>query len=173
MMDIEDIRLFLLMDENQHANHWQNVWLMGYPLSQSVVLCQHTPIEERISQIQVGFEQCGDAVMIVAHGFACNAWVEWLFHSGADLQKRISGVILAEPDLNAWSDDDNAPINRARANFPVAWVMPNQTHINYPKSKNHAQRLGAKHLIFPKYHTLNAPLNGWQWGMSLMQDILL
>ena len=82
-------------------------------------------------------------------------------------------MILAEPDLNAWSDNDNAPINRARANFPVAWVMPNQTHINYPKSKNHAQRLGAKHLIFPKYHTLNAPLNGWQWGMSLMQDILL
>ena len=165
MDDLEDVFLLLLADKNQVKNHWQHSWHNGYPLSHMIIADENADIGKIILQ-------AGSRIIAVAHGYACNVFAHWLYSAGMDEQRNICAAILASPDINSWSEDESAAENRARVNFPAAVVSVQNSPV-CDKTEKIARKLGAKHIICPKIQTLDAPLRGWQWGMNLMQDMLL
>lgn len=174
MLDLDDIFLLLIRDAAEVPHHWLNRWAHSYPLAQEVVVSADEGAEVWQQKVAQAFADIPNDVMVVAHAAGCNAFAAWLFHAGVDVQRRIRGAILAAPFQPAWPDDPANPLNRIRVNFRTALVVGENDPLSPSEwAQGIARHMGAKYLVTPHQGHLNQPLHGWQWGMKLMQDILL
>lgn len=173
MLNIEDIALILIRNHNEKPHHWLQRWAVSYPLVQSIFIDEDESkwamsIEQKIA----GLGMCD--LFFVAHDMACQAFLLWLFHSSLIQQKNIRGCILAAPNQQTWPNQPEHPNNRVKTHFPTALVSSeNEVHCPPEWAKKQAAQLSAKYIALPSQQSLDSPLNGWQWGMELMQDILL
>ena len=174
MFDDEDICLLIIEDGNEVSNHWLNHWAYGYPVHLRV----STPItrqpENNVQGIDNAVKNIVGNFFVVAHSNACHAFLQWLFQQDIQMHRRLLGVILANPNPMAWSGDERQPENRIVMPCKTAVVNASGDDANLIAwTETRAQKIHAKHLISPNIPTLNAAIGGWQWGMQLMQDILL
>ncbi|MDO5686059.1 MAG: alpha/beta hydrolase [Neisseria sp.] len=172
MLDLDDICLLLIHDAAEVPRHWMYQWEVGYPLVQAVTVDERECPSVWRQKLDEVMRNIDGELLAVAYRTGCNAFAHWLYHAGVNEQRRITGAILAAPLLTQWSDDPAAPENRARVNFRTALVYGNDAP-QAERLQTIARHLGAKALMTPYGGDLNAHLGGWQWGMKLMQDILL
>lgn len=173
MLDLEDICLLMIRGNNEHYNHWINNWINGYPIVQVAIIDSKYTQEQSRQLIDKVYSRL-DSVFVVAHGIGCVAFADWFFYADIDAQRRIKGAILANPDRETWQDDETFCANRVKFPFPTYMISASgdsEDKTIWVRQK--AQITQANHLISPNTPTLNANIGSWQWGMKLMQEILL
>lgn len=169
----EDLCLWLLRDAAA-PSMWLDRWAVSYPLvaQQSVAVAGGIDLWQR-QCAAVWADIRSEAVMVVAHGCAALAWLAWLYQSDISSQRRLQAVMLVSPEQSAWQDDAAHSLWRARSPCPTALVIGhNDPRCPQAWAAEQAQRWGARLLQAPQSGHLDAPLQGWQWGMRLMQEIL-
>lgn len=172
---LENLSLLLLY-ETQAMPLWLERWGCSYPTvalhsvsdSQSIAQWQ-----QDISHIFNGlFDE--DMIFIVAHGMAANAAIAWYYQTDVSTQKRIAGIILVSPQPSCLPDDAVHTFQRVRFNQPTALVIAqNDTQCPENWAREYAHLWQARLLIAPQTGNLNHAPDGWQWGMTLMQEMLL
>lgn len=174
MLNIEDIALVLIRNRHETPHHWMQRWAVSYPLVQSIFIDEKnealwtTSIEQKTQSLF----NCD--LFFVAHSTACQAFLLWLFNTSLIQQKNIRGAILAAPNQDTWPSNPEHPSNRVKTHFPTALVSSKDNVLCPPNwAKERAIQLSAKYIALPENQHLDTPLKGWQWGMELMQDMLL
>ncbi|XXQ68834.1 alpha/beta hydrolase [Neisseriaceae bacterium B1] len=178
---LENISL-LLAYESPAMPLWMERWAYSYPtvgicsVSVSHELSGSLKIQTWQHQIAQTFQQFPpeDQIFIVAHGTAANAVIAWYYQTDIGTQKRIAGIMLVSPNAQDFPDDNEHTFQRVRFNQATALVI-GQNDPQSPKNWAHdyAQLTRARLLIAPQTGHLNGALDGWQWGMKLMQEMLL
>ena len=171
----EELRLVLLRDASVGHYMWLDRWQVSYP---QVIAAEFSASESLASQnqrLQAAIEPEQDfPLFIVAHGAACAAACALLFHADVLLHKRIKGLILVAPVYQQWQNDGDNVLMRARASFPcVVVVGENDAACSLIQAEEIAMQLGGKALQAPHQGNLNSELHGWQWGMKLLQEMIL
>lgn len=171
----EDMCLVLLRDANEEQSMWIDRWEVSYPLVKSLAVSEQAGFEAWQQSLQDAFEQVAEhPLFVVAHAKGCAAFCAWLYHCDVMVQKRIKGVMLVAPIFQDWQDDSRAILSRARCNFPTAVVVgEDDAACSLAQAKQIAEQLGARMIPTPVTGRLNQPLAGWQWGMKLMQEMIL
>lgn len=170
---LEDLTLLLVRDGS--AASWLDRWAVSYPTVAEVVV-------DASDSIAVWQRACdavwqaipSDNVMVVAHGAGALAWMAWLYQADIITQKRLCSVLLAAPDQGAWQEDAMHTLARARLNCRAALVCTDSDDV-CPQdwARQLAVCWGARFFVAPQAGHLQGHLHGWQWGMKLMQEMLL
>ena len=89
-------------------------------------------------------------------------------------QRRVRNIILAAPLQTAFPDDAEHTFQRVRCPCRTAFAV-GRDDSDCPEewAGRQAQVWRATLLAAPQAGRLNGPLQGWQWGMKLMQEMLL
>lgn len=171
----EELRLVLLRDANVGHYMWLDRWQVSYPQVISAEFSASESLASQNQRLQAAIEPEQDfPLFIVAHGAACAAACALVFHADVLLHKRIKGLILVAPVYEQWQHDDDNMLKRARASFPcVVVVGENDAACSLHQAKEIALQLGGKALLTPHQGHLDTELNGWQWGMKLLQEMIL
>lgn len=166
----------LLVHETQAMPSWLERWGCSYPTvalhsvsgSQNIVQWQQS-----ISYIFNSLSN-EDMIFVVAHGMGANAAVAWYYQTDVATQKRIAGMILVSPRPSCLPNDAVHTFQRVRFNQPTALVIA-QNDAQCPEkwARERANAWQARLLIAPQKEHLNHVSDGWQWGMTLMQEMLL
>lgn len=172
---LENISLVLLRDSDA-PEMWIDRWAYSYPSVHQTHLSSTQTIIQWQNQIQQLIEQIAteDHIMLVAHGAAANATAAWYYASNTNIQQRILGIILASPEPTLCQYDKTDTFERVRFNCRTALVI-GQQDVKVPPdwAEQQAQKWQARFFITPYQGHLDSPLDGWQWGMKLMQEMLL
>ena len=171
----EELRLVLLRDASVGHFMWLDRWQVSYPQVIAAECSAHEALNLQNQRLQAAIEPEQDfPLFIVAHGAACAAAFSLVFHADVLLHKRIKGLILVAPVYEQWQHDGDNLLKRARASFPcVVVVGENDAACSPHQAEKIAQSLGGKTLQTPHQGHLDSELNGWQWGMKLLQEMIL
>ena len=171
----EELRLVLLRDASVGHFMWLDRWQVSYPQVIAVECSAHEALNLQNQRLQAAIEPKQDfPLFIVAHGAACAAACALLFHADVLLHKRIKGLILVAPLYTQWQHDGDNILKRARASFPCAVVIgADDATCNFTQAQEIATQLGGKALQTPHQGHLDHELHGWQWGMKLLQEMIL
>ena len=171
----EELRLVLLRDASVGHYMWLDRWQVSYPQVIAVEFSVRETCTLQNQRLQAAIEPEQDfPLFIVAHGAACAAACSLVFHADVLLHKRIKGLILVAPVYEQWQHDGDNILKRARASFPcVAVVGENDAACSPHQAEEIAKSLGGKALQTPHHGHLDSELNGWQWGMKLLQEMIL
>ena len=171
----EELRLVLLRDASVGQYMWLDRWQVSYPQVIAVEFSVRETCTLQNQRLQAAIEPEQDfPLFIVAHGAACAAACSLVFHADVLLHKRIKGLILVAPVYEQWQHDGDNILNRARASFPcVVVVGENDAACSPHQAVEIAKLLGGKALQTPHQGHLDSELNGWQWGMKLLQEMIL
>lgn len=169
--DLEDLTLLLIRDANA-PEMWIDRWAYSYPTVATISAGLNPQaaahdVAHRLADIS------SKHIAIVAHGMGVWAWLAWAYQADIHALGKMSNAILVSP-----------PDIRQQPYFQKQWLnlpAPCQTALvlaqdeqNCPTDLAQAlnQGLRSRLLVSPHQH-LAEPLQGWQWGMKLMQEMLL
>ncbi len=172
----EDLHLLLLRDAAIRQHMWLDRWEVSYPQVLTAQFAAANGLPEQSRQLQAAIDgaPAESPLFVVAHGAACAAFCAWLFDSSVLQQKRIKGVMLVAPLFVQWQNDAEHTLQRARASFPTAVVVgTDDAACTLEQAQHIAAELGGKALQSPHKGHLDSDLFGWQWGMKLMQEMIL
>ena len=171
----EELRLVLLRDASIGHYMWLDRWQVSYPQVIATEFSAHEALNLQNQRLQAAIEPEQDfPLFIVAHGAACAAACALVFHADVLLHKRIKGLILVAPVYEQWQNDDDNVLKRARASFPcVVVVGENDAACSLIQAEEIALQLGGKALQTQHQGHLDSELHGWQWGMKLLQEMIL
>ena len=175
LIEREELRLVLLRDASVGHLMWLDRWCVSYPQVIAVECSAHEALNLQNQRLQaaIGPEQ-DFPLFIVAHGVACAAACALVFHADVLLHKRIKGLILVAPVFAQWQNDGDNILKRARASFPcVVVVGEHDAACGLLQAEEIALQLGGKALQTPHQGHLDTELHGWQWGMKLLQEMIL
>ena len=172
--ELEDLTLFLIRDASE-ANMWLDYWAVSYPTVHLAEINHHDSIIKWQQQLQHTWENINSkTVAVVAHGAGVSGYLAWLYQADIYTQKRIRQNLLVSPLQTALPDDDYHILQRVRCHCPTALVIGKDDPLCPTQwAQQQANIWCAKLLISPHIGHLNHPLNGWQWGMKLLQEMLL
>lgn len=172
--ELEDLTLLLIRDADE-AEMWIDRWAVSYPTVRTAEVSR--------SQSIAGWQQTVGAavggihsrnIAAVAHGAGVSAWLAWLYLADVNMQKRVRNMILVSPRQDALPDDEVHTLQRVRCHCPGALVIgANDCKCPQQWAQQQAQLWGVRLLIAPQTGRLNGHLHGWQWGMKLLQEMLL
>lgn len=172
---IEDIFVLFVHDKKDVPKIWLKRWELSYPLSNSVEVSGDDSVENWQKAIQREVELVHDAkIMFVGHGAGANALASWFYSEAIELQGITKGAMLVSPLKKSWPDDPGHLLNRVYVNFPTAIITAkNDPESPGPWAKELARNMNARYIESPFENNLNDALKGWQWGMKVMQEIML
>lgn len=172
-MPAQDLTLFLIRDADE-PEMWIDRWALGYPVVQTLSCRRSDGIACWQQQINRAWAQISGHAMMVAHGSGVSALMAWQYQNSLAGQRRIRGMILVSPLPAACPDDAGHTLLRARTNCPAALVVGQDDPLCPADwARETAERWGARLLYAPQHGRLNRTFGGWQWGMKLMQEMLL
>lgn len=173
MFDIEDTFLVALLPPDAPRRHWLYHWAASYPLAVEVLLPAAEPAVQA-QRIRRAVDGIAGSLIFAAHDSACAAFVHWAFQAALSEQKMVAGAILAAPRMADWSSDPADILNRTRLHFPAVLTATADDPL-CPQDWAYAaaKRLSARYLPSPGSGHLDNCCDNWQWGMRLMQEILL
>jgi len=171
--ELEDLTLLLVRDADE-AEMWIDRWAVSYPTVRTVAASRSQSIDEWRQRIQAAWEQIhSQNVAVVAHGAGVSAWLAWLYRADILSQRRVRNIILAAPLQTAFPDDAEHTFQRVRCPCRTALVIAETNGTLRDWAQEQANRWHARLLQSPHSGRLNGALGGWQWGMKLMQEMLL
>lgn len=115
----------------------------------------------------------GQAIAVVAHGAGAAAFLAWLYRADILTQKKLAGIILVSPRPDIFPDDAEHTFQRVRCPCRAALVVSEHGGVPHGWAQKQADLWNARLLVSPHSGSLNGMLGGWQWGMKLMQEMLL
>ncbi|MDO4640523.1 MAG: alpha/beta hydrolase [Neisseria sp.] len=169
--DLEDLTLLLIRDADE-ADMWIDRWALSYPITERAECAATQPLAEQQSHVAQAFARIhSESIMVVAHGAGAAAFMAWYGTLGMLAQRRIKGVILAAPPQAACQHN---AVRYVRLMCNKAALVVGQNSGEPQKwAAEQASLWGARLLVSPHPGHLNGALGGWQWGMKLMQEMLL
>lgn len=174
--DLESLTLLLVRDSGE-PKMWTERWLCSYPMVQVAECRADAGIDDWQRTLQAAFSQIGSGrVMLVAHGAGAVAVAAWYYATPVGVQRRLVGAILVSPPaaLCRTRDDAAHTLQRVRFNCKTALVIgENDPQCPADWAAEQAAVWRARLLVSPHSGHLNGMLGGWQWGMKLMQEMLL
>ena len=157
--ELEDLTLFLIRDADE-AEMWIDRWAVSYPVVQTAAASASQSVAQWQANIKTAFEGIsGEHIAVVAHGAGVSAFLAWLY--------------LGSPRPEAFPDDEIHTLRRVRCPCRTALVIAEQNGTPRNWAEERANLWNARLLLSPHSGTLNGALGGWQWGMKLMQEMLL
>ena len=116
---------------------------------------------------------CSKNTAVVAHGAGVSGFLAWLYLADMNTQRKVRNIILVSPLQDAFPDDAEHSLQRVRCHCPAALVIGRQDFA-CPEdwAERQARLWNMRLLIAPEEGRLNGNLQGWQWGMKLMQEML-
>lgn len=175
MLDLEEIALVVIGDARSSEAIWWQRWLHGYPISLAISIDPETTItawQKDIADLIAGI--LAPKMFFVAHGVGALALLAWQFQADIQVQRRLQGAMLVSPPQDDWREDEVHTLARARFNCRTA-VVYGQNDSRCPEAWAQwlAHTIAAKPKPAPQSGHLDGDLDGWQWGMKLMQEMLL
>ena len=160
--ELEDLTLFLIRDADE-AEMWIDRWAVSYPVVQTAAASAGQSIAQWQANLQTAFAGIsGEHIAVVAHGAGVSAFLAWLYQTDILTQKKIVNIILVSPRPEVFPNDEIHTLRRVRCPCRTALVIAERANL-----------WTARLLLSPHSGTLNGALGGWQWGMKLIQEMLL
>ncbi|MCF7521891.1 alpha/beta hydrolase [Neisseria sp. ZJ106] len=170
---LEDLTLFLVRDAAEPPM-WLDRWAASYPQVQITEVSAAQTIAQWQQQIAAAFQAVkGRHIAVVAHGSGVAAWLAWLYQADMLTQKRLCNMILVSPKPETFYQDEVHTLQRVRCPCRTALVIGNSGDCDRQWAQQHADLWRARLLVSPHAGRLDGTLGGWQWGMKLMQEMLL
>lgn len=173
--DLEQLNLLIIRDAAE-APMWTEQWAAGYPTVQTAECAAADGIAAWQHTVAAAAARTApnSPVALVGHGAGANAAAAWYYQTDTAMQRRIVAVILAAPLQTACYDDEAHTFARVRFNCKTALV----TGRNDPLSpqdwaEQTAALWRARYFCAPQSGHLNGRGDNWQWGMTLLQEMLL
>lgn len=165
--DLEDLTLWLICAADDKPD-WLDFWSACYP---SVCLSEIGGEPETwVRQLAL---PPGGNIAVAAYGAGTAAFAQWLFHADVPCRKKLKNIILVSPPPEL-ADGLCADALRASCPCRAALVIGTGNSAEYErKTAEWAQKWRAKRLIAPESGRLKTAAGGWEWGMKLMQEMLL
>ena len=172
--ELEDLNLLLIRDAAK-APMWLDRWAVSYPSVHTLSVNAHDSIATWQAAVAEAWGNTNrHTVAVVAHGSGALALMAWLYQADILTQKALRATILAAPSQSAWHEDAHHTLQRARLNGRAALVVgANDAQCPAEWARGLANSWGARFFIAPQTGHLNGDLHGWQWGMKLLQEMLL
>lgn len=168
--ELEDLALLLIRGADT-PEIWIDRWAVSYPIAHIIEVSKTQSTAQWQAHIQTVFAQIENRhTAVVAHSTGAAAFLAWLYRADINARKKICNLILAAPNPQDFADDAEHTFQRVRSPCRTALVVENHRVTEW--AKQHAALWNARLLSAPQ-SDLSAPLNGWQWGMKLMQEMLL
>ncbi|MDO4434182.1 MAG: alpha/beta hydrolase [Alysiella sp.] len=171
---LADLTLLLLRDACE-APMWLDRWAISYPIVQMATVSGSQSVGKWRQIVAEAYARCGEQqIMLVAHGVAANAVLAWYYHSDVLVRKRIVGVLLVAPLQSLCCDEMEDAFERVRFNGKAALVVgQNDDLCALDWARERAVMWRMRLFCVPHHGHLNAFEDGWQWGMKLMQEMVL
>lgn len=173
---LDDLTLVLLHNIDA-APSWMDIWEKSYPLTYRLACHAQAGIATWQQQINALIATISSHnIAIVAHDVAALACAAWQYQCHLAIQKRICAVILVAPPQTQilGLQDDQHILQRCRFYCPTAFVIgQNDPICSEDWAAKQATLWQARLLISPQSGHLNQINNGWQWGMQLLQEMLM
>lgn len=167
--NLTDLTLVLANDTTQPAT-WLSRWAVSYPDVQCVAVAHHDTPQTWQKAFQTAFATIvpENQVAVVAYGAAANAMAEWYTQAHIMQQRRFAATILVSPLRNL-------PVQHVFFNHKTALVIPQEENDAswFDSAQDWANLWHARLLIAPQTGQLRHVPDGWQWGMQLLQEMLL
>ncbi|CKL06641.1 alpha/beta hydrolase [Neisseria meningitidis] len=171
--ELEDLTLWLVRDADE-AEMGIDRWAISYPVVQMSEASAGQSIGEWQAGLQTAFERIrGKYVAVVAHGAGAAAFLAWLYQADILTRKKIANIILVPQRPDIFPDDAEHAFQRVRCPCRAALVVPEHGGVPHGWAQRQADLWNARLLVSPHSGSLNGILGGWQWGMKLMQEMLL
>ncbi|HEZ4041591.1 TPA: alpha/beta hydrolase [Neisseria meningitidis] len=171
--ELEDLTLWLVRDADE-AEMWIDRWAISYPVVQMSEASAGQSIGEWQAGLQTAFERIrGKYVAVVAHGAGAAAFLAWLYQADILTRKKIANIILVPQRPDIFPDDAEHTFQRVRCPCRAALVVLEHGGVPHGWAKKQADLWNVRLLLSPHSGSLNGMLGGWQWGMKLMQEMLL
>lgn len=171
--DLEDLTLLLIRDADE-AEMWLDRWAVSYPIVLQAEVSRRQGIAEWQQAVQTAFTRNRSRhVAVVAHGAGVSALLAWLYRADVNVQKTVCNLILVSPLPEAFPDDAEHTLQRVRCHCRTALVVGESGDCPREWAEEQARLWNARLLVSPHAGRLNGTLGGWQWGMKLMQEMLL
>ncbi|HEZ0939550.1 TPA: alpha/beta hydrolase [Neisseria meningitidis] len=171
--ELEDLTLWLVRDADE-AEMWIDRWAISYPVVQMSEASAGQSIGEWQAGLQTAFERIrGKYVAVVAHGAGAAAFLAWLYQADILTRKKIANIILVPQRPDIFPDDAEHTFQRVRCPCRAALVVSEHGDVPRDWAQKQADTWNARLLVSPHSGSLNGMLGGWQWGMKLMQEMLL
>lgn len=174
MTDLENIVLVDLHDKENEAA-WMDRWEKSYPSYTAVECSVNDTIATWQAQLKNALQAENETkYMVVAYGTGVAAFLAWLYQSDITTQRKIQGAMLVSPNKDSWKDDDAKTLSKGRANFLCSVIESEAASAEQLQwCQDLATQMGAKMLKSPVEGFIASHLHGWQWGMQLMQEMLV
>ncbi|MBJ7864933.1 alpha/beta hydrolase [Neisseria meningitidis] len=171
--ELEDLTLWLVRDADE-AEMWIDRWAISYPVVQMSEASAGQSIGEWQAGLRTAFERIrGKYVAVVAHGAGAAAFLAWLYQADILTRKKIANIILVPQRPDIFPDDAEHTFQRVRCPCRAALVVSEHGDVPRDWAQKQADTWNARLLVSPHSGSLNGMLGGWQWGMKLMQEMLL
>lgn len=171
--ELEDLTLWLIRDAGEDQM-WIDRWAISYPVVQMSEASAGQSIGEWQAGLRTAFERIrGKYVAVVAHGAGAAAFLAWLYQADILTRKKIANIILVPQRPDIFPDDAEHTFQRVRCPCHAALVVPEHGGVPHGWAQKQADLWNARLLVSPHSGSLNGMLGGWQWGMKLMQEMLL
>ena len=171
----DDVLLLLVADASvPRKGLWLDTWLRSYPTAIDVVCASDEPASAWQARLNEVIDAHLGPVFVVAHGVGVLATLAWVAQASLRTQGRVKGAILAAPVCLPEHDERQAVLQRARVCFPTALVCSdNDDYCSVAAASALAQSCGARLMNRGPLGHMTEGLGSWQWGMKLMQELLL
>lgn len=175
MMNSDDFVLVLLRDQSEPPM-WIDIWAKSYPVIQLGSFHQNespSVWQARLQQIISLISE--EKIIVVAHGAGANALAWYYYHADILMHKKMVATILVAPLQSICEQKPYHDVfERVRFSGKTAWVSaPNDDLCPVNWAKNQAQMWNARFFETPPLGHLNQNLASWEWGMKLMQEMIL
>lgn len=171
----DDLLLLAIADASvPRKGLWLDTWLRSYPTATDVVCASDEAVAVWQSRLNQAIDDHKGPVFLVAHGVGVQATLAWVAQAPLRTQGKIKGAILAAPITLPEQDERQQVVARARVCFPTALVCSdNDAFCTVAAATCLAQSCGAKLMNQGEVGHMAQGLGSWQWGMKLMQEMLL
>lgn len=172
--DLDSLTLLIVRDAAE-GSMWTEQWAYGYPTVQTAQCAAGQSIGQWQQTVQTAaMAAAGGGIALVGHGAGANAVAAWYYQTDTAMQRRIRAVILAAPLQAACRDDEQHTFCRVRFNCKTALVVGRDDPQSPQDWAADTARLWqARFFTAPQSGHLNRGGDNWQWGMKLLQEMLL
>lgn len=173
--DLENLTLLIIRDAAEPPI-WTEQWATGYPTVQTAECNAAEGITGWQHRVQAAFGRIGSecSIALIGHGVGANAAAAWYYQTDIAVQRRIAAIILAAPLQNACYADAENTFERVRFNCKTALVVGQNDPLSPQDWAEQAATLWrARFFCAPQTGHLNERGGNWQWGMKLLQEMLL
>lgn len=171
---MRDVGLLLIHDVAEPET-WLHIWAQSYPETAQVFVDAQQSPDVWQTQIQAACAHLHtEQVAIVAHGMGVAAALAWYDSLHMAKYRDLAAILLVAPIQAAFSGDMAGIAQRSRFAPKTALVCAdNDVLCPTIWAQQMADLWQARLFVLPQKGHFNQAQNGFEWGMKLLQEMLL